>query len=313
MVIPTYKRPELLSQCLKALHRQTYNRLNFELIVVHDGPDAITERKIKRYFPDVRYYSLKENKGPAAARNYGWLNAKGILIAFTDDDCLPDKNWLNDIWMSYNNEIDIAFTGKVHVPLPEFPTDFELNTARLAESGLVTANCICSKAALLKVGGFDERFRMSRRGDSDLEFKLLSEGITIKKLDNALVVHPVRKASWGISIKEQKKRMFNVLLYKKFPFLYRQKIGEVPPYSYYLMIILFFGMIYSLITRQPYTLEITLSVYTMLFMWLTLKRLKNTSRSIDHIAEILVTSMIIPFVSIYWQCYGAFKYRVLFL
>ena len=313
VVIPTYHRGDLLTKCLKAINQQSLNRTLYEVIVVHDGPDAVTEKRIKRYFPGVRYYSLKENKGPAAARNYGWLNAKGTLIAFTDDDCLPDKNWLRDIVGSYNNEPEIAYSGKVHVPLPDSPTDFELNTARLAEAAFITANCICTKAALLRVGGFDERFRMAWREDSDLEFKLLSENIPIKKLENALVVHPVRKAPWGISIKEQKKGMFNALLYKKFPFLYREKIGEAPPITYYLMIALFFGILYGLITWKPETLEITLTGYLALFLLLAFKRLKYTSRRFGHVAEMLVTSMIIPFLSVYWQWYGAFKYRVLFI
>lgn len=313
VVIPTYRRPELITKCLKALQRQTFDGLLFEIIVVHDGPGAITEKKITRSFPNVRYYSLKEKKGPAAARNYGWLIARGNLIAFTDDDCLPNKNWLKEVWSSYNGEEEIAFAGKVEVPLPEFPTDFELNTARLAEAGFITANCICTKSALLKVGGFDERFRMAWREDSDLEFKLLSENITVKRLDNALVVHPVRKAPWGISIKEQKKGMFNALLYKKFPFLYRQKIGETPPSSYYVMIMLFCGVIYGLTTGQTYIMKISITGYSVLFLWLTFKRLKYTSRKIGHITEMLVTSMIIPFVSVYWQWYGAVKYRVLFI
>ena len=170
VVIPTYQRPELISKCLKALQGQSFDKSLFETIVVHDGLDLITERKIKRSFPAVRYYSLKEKKGPAAARNYGWLIAKGTLIAFTDDDCLPDKNWLKDVWSNYNSEEEIAFAGKVDVPLPKSPTDFELNTGRLAKARFITANCICSKAALLKVGGFDERFSMAWREDSDLEF-----------------------------------------------------------------------------------------------------------------------------------------------
>ncbi|NEU07129.1 glycosyltransferase [Flavihumibacter sp. R14] len=313
VVIPTYRRPELLSKCLKALRAQTIDKELFEVIVVHDGQDIVSEKKIKKSFPEVRYYSLKENKGPAAARNYGWLNAKGILIAFTDDDCVPDKNWLNDIRISYHNEAEVAFAGKVRVPLPEFPTDFELNTARLAEAAFITANCICTKAALLRVGGFDERFKMAWREDSDLEFKLLSENIPIKKLETALVIHPVRKVPWGISIKEQKKGMFNALLYKKFPFLYREKIGDTPPYFYYLMIVFFFGMIYGLITSQAQTLEISLVGYLFSFVLFAFKRLKNTSRRVSHVVEILVTSIVIPFASVYWQWYGAYKYRVLFI
>ena len=313
VVIPTYRRPELLANCLKALRRQSIDKKLYEVIVVHDGQDAVTEKKVRRSFPEVKYHSLKENKGPAAARNYGWLNARGALVAFTDDDCLPDKDWLRDIYANYDNEPEIAYSGKVHVPLTASPTDFERNTARLAEAEFITANCACTKAALLKVGGFDERFRMAWREDSDLEFKLLSENIPIRKLENALVVHPVRKAPWGISIREQKKGMFNALLYKKFPFLYREKIGDTPPFTYYLMIALFAGVVYGLCTWKSDTLKITLTGYSILLLLFSAKRLKNTSRKADHVVEILVTSMIIPFLSVYWQWYGAFKYRVLFI
>lgn len=313
VVIPTHQRPELLSKCLKALYRQSLSRKIFEIIVVHDGPGEYTKKKIIRLFPDVKFYSLRENKGPAAARNYGWLIAKGKLIAFTDDDCLPDKNWLRDILNEYAGEEAIAYSGKVYVPLSLHPTDFELYKARLATDRFITANCVCTKAALLKVGGFDERFRMAWREDSDLEFKLLSEQITIRKLSNALVVRPVRKAPWGISIKEQRKGMFNALLYKKFPFLYREKIDESPSLMYYLMVILFSGMVFGLFTGQSYTVTITLVAYLILLLWFTLKRLKNTSRRIDHIAEIIVTSPVIPFACIYWQWYGAYKFKVLFI
>jgi hypothetical protein len=153
---------------------------------------------------------------------------------------------------------------------------------------------------------------MASRADSDLEFKLLSEKVSIVMLKNAVVTHPIKKASWGISIREQKKIMFNALLYKKFPILYRQKNTDEPPYYYYLMILLFMGMIYGIVSANPLILETTLLGYSSFFLWFTFKRLKNSSRRIEHVAEMLVTSMVIPFVSVYWQWYGALKYKVLF-
>lgn len=311
VVITTDKHQSLLSRCLKALNRQKIEKEVYEVIVVNADEDLKIEKRIRRAFPNVRYYSLKENKGYAAARNYGWLTAKGKLIAFTGDDCIPDKNWLHEIYNNYNNETEIAFTGRVQVPLPQFPTDFELSIAKNAEATFSTINCICSKASLIKVGGFDERFKMVSRADSDLEFKLLSEKVSIIKLNSAIVIHPVKKASWGISIREQKKSMFNALLYKKFPILYRQKNTDEPPYYYYLMILLFLGMIYGIVSANFFILETTLLGYSSFFLWFTFKRLKKTSRRVEHIAEMLVTSMVIPFVSVYWQWYGAFKYKVL--
>src|SRR5215204_30093 len=250
VVIPTYKRPGLLSACLSALTSQTLYKNSYEVIVVSDGPDMETELVVRQFCEtgySFVYLHTPLKKGPAAARNMGWQSAAGTLVAFTDDDCIPDPGWLNDFWNAYKDETTIAYTGKIKVPLSEHPTDYELNTANLEKAEFVTANCCCTRQALERVGGFDERFSMAWREDSDLEFKLLEENIPIVKRENALIVHPVRKAPWAISIKDQKKGLFNALLYKKYPQLYRKKIESSPPWNYYLMIISFIGGIAAIV------------------------------------------------------------------
>ena len=159
IVVPTYNRPHLLHKCLQSLISQNFNKNEYEIIVVSDGPDETTEEKVSEYkgsLVTIFYCSLPIKQGPAAARNRGWKSAKGILVAFTDDDCIPDDNWLKEIWNFYNHEQNIAYTGKVIVPISKPPTDFELNTSRLEVAEFVTANCICTKESLIKVKGFDE-------------------------------------------------------------------------------------------------------------------------------------------------------------
>src|SRR4051794_34077626 len=97
IVIPTYKRRSLLERCIKALQDQKFSE-PYEVIVVTDGYDSETQRMIedihdteKRRF---RVFSLPTKRGPAAARNAGWRSAKGALIVFTDDDCIPDDFFL---------------------------------------------------------------------------------------------------------------------------------------------------------------------------------------------------------------------------
>jgi hypothetical protein len=154
---------------------------------------------------------------------------------------------------------------------------------------------------------------MAWREDSDLEFKFLQQKIPIVKVEGALVIHPVRKANWGISIKEQKKGIFNALLYKKFPELYRKKIQASPPWNYYMIIIAFCCIPISVF------LQLEMLALVFAFFWLSLtvnfifKRLRSTSKSGKHVMEMIATSFIIPFVSVYWQLLGAIKYKVLFL
>ena len=78
----------------------------------------------------------------------------------------------------------------------------------------------------------DERFSAAWREDSDLHFTLLLHGGQIDRVPSALVVHPVRPARWGVSLNQQRKSLFNALLYKKHPRLYRQRIRPWPPWDY---------------------------------------------------------------------------------
>jgi glycosyltransferase involved in cell wall biosynthesis len=315
VVIPTYNRLNLLCNCLDALNRQSLNANDFEVIVVNDGPNE----HIFKALDDLRdHYTFRllvrgtaEKKGPAAARNLGWLLASGQLIAFTDDDCLPGTNWLTGFLEGYQNQELIAYSGKTVVPLDPEPTDFALNTARLSEAEFITANCACTKAALLKVGGFDERFSMAWREDSDLEFKLLLAQVPLYRNEKAVVVHPVRQAPWGVSLKEQRKGIFDVLLFKKYPTLYRQKIQKSPLWNYYLIVLLGTLALLTAVWRHDILSKSMLLCMFLIIVSFAYQRLRKSSRSGSHVAEMLFTSLFIPFLSVYYRIYGSIRYRKL--
>jgi len=317
VIVPTYKRPQLLKKCLQALLKQKFDKHQYEVIVVSDGPDMETRSLVsslaKNRVTPVRFLCLPIKKGPAAARNYGWLNAKSKVIAFTDDDCLPDLDWLNEIAANIDPDTDEAITGRVTVPRSARPTDYEQNTAGLEKAEFITANCACTRSALIRTGGFDERFSMAWREDSELEFKLITEHIPIKRVESAIVAHPVRQARWGISIKEQKKTLYNALLYKKYPVLYRKKIQTIPPLLYYGIIAAFILMLSGILLQNKSMGFIGFYTWIFLTFNFIVKRLYSTSRSAGHIIEIVFTSLLIPFLSVYWQWYGAIKYKVFFL
>jgi GT2 family glycosyltransferase len=252
VVIPTFNRPALLTHCLAALLRQDFDPERLEIVIVVDGPDPATVNLVKHLVPlssRTITLCLQANRGPASARNAGWQLASGELILFTDDDCLPAPHWISSYWDAYRTYYPqaarhnaygkcLAFRGPVHVPCPPRPTDYEKNTACLESAAFVTANCACTPAALRRIGGFDEAFTMAWREDSDLEFKLIETGIPIVTVPRARLTHPVRSAPWGISLKEQKKSLFNALLYKKHPHLFRRYIYRRPFWNYYTMILL---------------------------------------------------------------------------
>ena len=165
----------------------------------------------------------------------------------------------------------------------------------------------------MKLGGFNENFATAWREDSDMHFKLLKASVPVHQVKNAVVIHPVRKANWGISLKEQKKSLYNALLYKYHTDLYKQRISSQPLWNYYAMIILFcFSFVF--LTNGLYTAAlISLISWISLVADFTLQRLKSTSKTISHVMEMAVTSAIIPFLSVFWTLYGSFKYKTLFL
>lgn len=317
VVIPTYRRMGLLYRCLAALSRQDFDPKRLEVIVVTDGPDDTTDWLMDgsvKGGATFRQISLPSKKGPAAARNMGWRLALGELILFTDDDTLPQRDWVRSYWEAYmRSPLDTAFRGKVVVPCPPEPTDYEKNVAGLETAEFVTANCACPKTLLQKIDGFDESFTMAWREDSDFQFRLLEQDVQIIDVPEAVVVHPVRKTYWGVSLQEQKKSLFNALLYKKHPSLFRKKIHDRPFWNYYAMILLLaLAVCGSILGRMPLGV-IAFAAWLLMTLDFTRRRLNGTSHSFGHVMEMFVTSMAIPFLSVYWTIYGAFRYKIFFL
>lgn len=320
VVIATWRRPALLERCLTALIHQSLPKNMYEVIVVTDGPDlqsvsCIEQLQQKVYeSPAIHWISLATKKGPAAARNAGWQSARGDLIVFTDDDCIPLFFFLESYWNAFCRYARrfIAFSGKVQVPISPEPSDYEKNIAKLETASFVTANCACTKQTLLAVKGLDEEFTMPWREDSALEFACIKHNIPIVPIPTALVVHPVRSAPFGVSILEQKKSMFNSLLYKKFPDLYRRHINSRPPWYYYGMVILGILAIPAAFLNSTVMLAVVAG-WLSLVLWFASKRLRGTSKRLKHVAEMVYTSMVIPFASVFWNIYGAVKFKALHL
>ena len=317
VVIPTYKRSALLMRCMGALLRQTLPARNFEIIIISDGEDPSTRAALDSadhvQYPVIRYYELPSKAGPAAARNLGWLLAQADLIAFTDDDCIPADNWLHSLWNGYstNRLAEVAFSGSTEVPISHrHPTDYERSISELASAEFITANCACTKQALQHVNGFDERFRMAWREDMDLQFKFILHGIPIIKVTAAIVTHPVRKVPWGVSLQEERKRMFNALLYKKYPRLYKEKIETASQGHYYGIVFLISLFIAGLIFREPALILAGLAGWIGLTSWIAFRRLRATSHSWNHVSEMIFTSAFIPALSLFWKLYGSLKFKV---
>ncbi len=319
VVVPTCKRRDLLARCLEALLAQDLEPSRYEVIVADDEASARTCDLVSAFAPRacargvrIRYVAVKETQGPAAARNRGWRMAEGGIIAFTDDDCIPESGWLSAGVAAFAAGAD-GVAGRVVMPLPDKPTDYERNAGGLEKAEFVTANCFYRKSALERVGGFDEQFREAWREDSDLFFTLLEQGARLEFCREAVVRHPVRPGPWGISLQQQRKSMYNALLYKKHPQLYRRRLPSPFRWSYYAGVSTLIAGLGGAAQRNIPLAAAGLLGWALLTAEFCARRLRHTSRRPAHIAEMVVTSALIPALSVYWRLRGALRFRVLFL
>lgn len=318
VVIPTHQRPQLLQRCLEALIAQDLDPAAYEIVVVDDAHSEATRIQVEVFARllgggrEIRYRRPPPgSRGPAAARNAGWLAAKGEIIAFTDDDTIPASNWLSTGLRAMRPGVAAA-RGDVVVPLPDEPTDAERNTAGLDGAEFVTANCFVRRSALAMTGGFDERFTRPWREDSDFYFTLLENGWQVASAPAAIVIHPARTAPPGACLKQHRNLFFDALLYKKHRRLYRQKIAAAPPLRYYFTVAALALAGIALAAGYPPLADSAAALWLGLTLSVAARRLQGTSPAWRNRAEIAATSFAIPFLAVYWRLAGALHFRVLF-
>src|SRR3954471_814692 len=99
VVVPSHERPLRLRWLLNALEEQTLPRERWELVVVHDSRGDETVKLLDEHplakAGVLRHRRLEPGTGsPSRQRNVGWRMAGAPLVAFTDDDCRPEPEWL---------------------------------------------------------------------------------------------------------------------------------------------------------------------------------------------------------------------------
>jgi glycosyltransferase involved in cell wall biosynthesis len=200
VVVPTYNREALLARCIEALRSQSPSASGYEVVVIDDGSSDGTKRMclgVAAEWTQLRYIQ-QENQGPAAARNRGVHEARGEIVVFTDDDCVPPSDWLSRIhgWFERVPELS-GVGGLMLTPEREWiPLSHHSDLAHPGESGyskfIGTNNAAYRRCALLDAGGFDETFRHVSVEDSELYIRLRQRGHKMVIDPTLWVYHPAR-------------------------------------------------------------------------------------------------------------------------
>ena len=198
-----------IASCLAALER-IMDR-NFQIIVVDDGSVDATARIVADHFPRVLLVRLKA-AGLSAARNAGAEAALGEILAYTDDDCEVDQEWLCRIRPLLKRGLYQAVCGPNLPPAPEMWQEAIVCAAPGAPSHVMLddeeaehlpgCSLVVSKAAFLAIGGFDPQFQTAG-DDVDFCWRLRDAGFRLGFVAGAFVWHR-RRPSLAAYLRQQR-------------------------------------------------------------------------------------------------------------
>lgn len=233
VVVATRNRSGLLPRLLRALEAQE-GAPTFEVVFVDDASTDDTTQVLAGLAAssslDVQIRRMERNQGPAGARNVGWRSARAPLIAFTDDDCVPQPPWLEGLARALA-EADVAQGRTEPNPHQAMLGWFSRAPQNDHERGFYeTCNMGYRAETLEAVGGFDERFGarrpwcggdryMSPRWgeDTDLAWRAKEAGAQTAFVASALVWHDMKAGRLRDELADLPRRQGSALLVKRHP------------------------------------------------------------------------------------------------
>jgi glycosyltransferase involved in cell wall biosynthesis len=169
LIICTRNRCAQLARCFEAVQRIEFDRF-WELIVVNNGSDDATAIVIQKFIKTVSFpvHQVFEPKpGLGNARNAGVAIARGKILAFTDDDCYPEADFLSRVWSAFRSAALGYISGRI---LLHDPADLPISTNASTEpvffpaktfinpGAVQGANMAFRREVLDDIGGFDPLF-----------------------------------------------------------------------------------------------------------------------------------------------------------
>lgn len=111
LAIITYRRPEILDQCLQSICTQTAPPQ--KIIIIDNDPQKSSESIYKKYQKKIPLtYFVETKKGAPSARNAAIKQTQTKYIGFIDDDCVLDKNWFKQVILLIKKNNIIFTIGK---------------------------------------------------------------------------------------------------------------------------------------------------------------------------------------------------------
>jgi glycosyltransferase involved in cell wall biosynthesis len=199
VIIPVWNGERCIARCLDALAAQSLAPDRYEVIVVDNGSSDGTVAAV-RARSGIKLLEEPE-PGSYAARNRAIEVARGRYLAFTDADCVPERDWLEQALACAQGDPlvgvvagRVAFfheiTGGSEI-CGDYEQLFNLNQENYARAGTcATANWTSPTNIVRRLQGFDASLKSG--GDFEMASRIRAAGLSIRYCPTAVVRHPVR-------------------------------------------------------------------------------------------------------------------------
>lgn len=224
VIVCTYNGSSTIRDTLEHLEQLAYP--DYEVIVVNDGSTDRAAVIAAEY--DV-HLIVTENRGLSNARNIGWQQATGEIVAYIDDDAYPDPHWLHYLAYTFKSTSYVGVGGPNIAPpndgliadcvthAPGGPVHVLLNDTEAEH--IPGCNMAFYRETLKALGGFDPRFKIAG-DDVDICWRIQEQGYQIGFHPAAMDWHH-RRNSIGMYWKQQKGYgEAEALLVEKWPYRY---------------------------------------------------------------------------------------------
>jgi len=222
VVICAYNAERTMRACLESLTKLEYP--NFEVVIVDDGSRDSTA-DIAKEFPQFRLIR-QPNKGLSVARNVGMQAAVGEIVAYTDSDCVVDPHWLTLMVRTMLEKGFDGCGGPNYAPHEEGRIEAccaaspgapcHVLVADDVAEHLAGCNMVFTKAALLKIGGFDPQFTAAG-DDVDACWRMLDSGLRLGFCPAAFVWHFRRNTIKAYYGQQRGYGRAEAMLYARYP------------------------------------------------------------------------------------------------
>lgn len=193
IVIPVKDQEKTIRKCIDSLLNLDYPE--YEIIIVDNNSKDKSPTLVKRYKNRKIRLLFERKPGSYSARNKGIQIAKGEIIAFSDGDCVIDKNWLKFLVQPFKDKRVGGVGGKIDVYKPKNKFELycskfhHLNEMYIKEKNpfLLTANVAYKKKILEDINLFDGNLYSG--GDVDVSWKVMKLGYRLYFEPKAIVSH----------------------------------------------------------------------------------------------------------------------------